>query len=120
MILNSQALGLGFFFRGVGGEELYFNLLQICESAAKRNKKGVIKKDEKFLVQNKSLPVALSMAKAIQSRQMPLLEHPPPPAGPHSPPGWEAQTAQRKGGWYRRNLTEGRPSPVLDENPSAA
>lgn len=81
MISSSQALGL-VFFKGSGGEELYFNLLQICKGAAKRNKKGAIKKDEKFLVQNKSLPVALSMVKASQSREMMLVGHPWPPAGP--------------------------------------
>lgn len=59
----------------MGEEELYFNLLQICESTAKRNKKGAVKKDEKLLVQNKSLPVAVSMAKAFQSSQMLLLGH---------------------------------------------
>lgn len=59
----------------MGEEELYFNLLQICESTAKRNKKGAVKKDEKFLEQNKSLPVAVSVAKAFQGRQMLLLGH---------------------------------------------
>lgn len=82
MISSSQALGLFFFLRGVGGRELYFKLLQICKGAAKRNKKGAIKKDEKFLVQNKGLPVALSMVKAPQSRDMMLVGHPWPPAGP--------------------------------------
>lgn len=75
-------MGLVFFLKGNGGEEVYFNLLQICKGTAKRNKKGAIKKDEKFLVQNKSLPVALSMVKASQSREMMLVGHPWPSGGP--------------------------------------
>lgn len=70
--------GWVFFLKGSGGEEL----LQICKGAAKRNKIGAIKKDEKFLVQNKSLPVALSMVKASQSREMMLVGHPWLPVGP--------------------------------------